>query len=138
MEDLNCHYDLSVRDSTGGVVQFKYGDDGLDPAMIEGDQQPVEFVRNLRHVIATVPYANETALTKADIDRILAKELKKPAFQKCSNEYLKCLKNFVENEIEWRLKSSKRLLIRTSKFNHSNPIPEIFTDLQSEVFESHD
>jgi DNA-directed RNA polymerase III subunit RPC1 len=45
LEDLTTHYDLSVRNSTGGVVQFRYGDDGLDPACLEGDGQPTDFQR---------------------------------------------------------------------------------------------
>ena len=49
LEDLTSHYDLSVRNSTGGVVQFTFGDDGLDPARIEGSIHPVEFGRNLLH-----------------------------------------------------------------------------------------
>ncbi len=32
LEDLSANYDLSVRNAVGGVVQFKYGDDGLDPS----------------------------------------------------------------------------------------------------------
>lgn len=49
LEDLTTQYDLSVRNGTGGVVQFTYGDDGLDPACLEGDAQPVEFVRAWKH-----------------------------------------------------------------------------------------
>lgn len=49
-EDLTTHYDLSVRNSEGAMVQFLYGADGLDPMTIEGDGVPVEFERNLRHV----------------------------------------------------------------------------------------
>lgn len=49
LEDLVCHYDCSVRDSFGGMIQFKYGDDALDPAMIEGEIQPVDFSRELKH-----------------------------------------------------------------------------------------
>ena len=49
LEDLTTQYDLSVRNGTGGVVQFRYGDDGLDPACLEGDAQPVEFVRAWNH-----------------------------------------------------------------------------------------
>jgi hypothetical protein len=49
LEDLFTAYDLSVRNASQGVVQFCYGDDGLDPAEMEGDNQPVDFVRNLRH-----------------------------------------------------------------------------------------
>jgi hypothetical protein len=30
LEDLSSRYDRSVRNATGGVVQFVYGDDGLD------------------------------------------------------------------------------------------------------------
>lgn len=36
MEDLCLHYDLSVRNSVGEVVQFVYGGDGLDPCAMEG------------------------------------------------------------------------------------------------------
>jgi len=49
LEDLTTQYDLSVRNSTGGVVQFRYGDDGLDPACLEGDAQPIDLNRSLKH-----------------------------------------------------------------------------------------
>lgn len=49
LEDLVTHYDSSVRNAAGGVVQFRYGDDGLDPACLEGDAQPVEFLRAWSH-----------------------------------------------------------------------------------------
>ncbi|KAK8843986.1 hypothetical protein IAR55_006779 [Kwoniella newhampshirensis] len=49
LEDLCIHYDLSVRNSVGGVVQFQYGDDMLDPACLEGDATPVEYVRSWSH-----------------------------------------------------------------------------------------
>jgi DNA-directed RNA polymerase III subunit RPC1 len=51
LEDLTTQYDLSVRNSTGGVVQFRYGDDGLDPACLEGDAQPIDFDRSLGHAL---------------------------------------------------------------------------------------
>jgi len=49
LEDLSTRYDDSVRNSVGNVVQFKYGDDGLDPAMLEGDTAPIEFNRSWKH-----------------------------------------------------------------------------------------
>jgi hypothetical protein len=55
LEDLTTQYDLSVRNSTGGVVQFRYGDDGLDPACLEGDAQPVEFERAWSHALVGTP-----------------------------------------------------------------------------------
>lgn len=51
LEDLTTQYDLSVRNSEGGVVQFRYGDDGLDPACLEGDARPVEFERSWKHAL---------------------------------------------------------------------------------------
>jgi DNA-directed RNA polymerase III subunit RPC1 len=35
LEDLETKWDLSVRDSSGRVVQFVYGNDGLDPLRME-------------------------------------------------------------------------------------------------------
>lgn len=55
LEDLSAHYDISVRNSVGGVVQFTYGDDGLDPACLEGDAVPVAYTRSLSHVLASQP-----------------------------------------------------------------------------------
>lgn len=49
LEDLSARYDRSVRTATGGVVQFVYGDDGLDPANLEGDGKPVVFERTWSH-----------------------------------------------------------------------------------------
>lgn len=30
LEGLKIHYDYTVRDSDGSIVQFKYGEDGID------------------------------------------------------------------------------------------------------------
>jgi DNA-directed RNA polymerase III subunit RPC1 len=49
LEDLTTQYDLSVRNATGGVVQFRFGDDGLDPACLEGDATPINFDRAWKH-----------------------------------------------------------------------------------------
>ena len=35
LEDLTIHYDNTVRNCTGSVVQFLYGEDGMDGAAIE-------------------------------------------------------------------------------------------------------
>ncbi|EJT46834.1 DNA-directed RNA polymerase iii largest subunit [Trichosporon asahii var. asahii CBS 2479] len=53
LEDLSTQYDLSVRNSVGGIVQFQYGDDNLDPACLEGDATPVEYVRSWNHACRT-------------------------------------------------------------------------------------
>jgi DNA-directed RNA polymerase beta' subunit len=42
MEDLIAHHDGSVRDSTGTVIQFAYGEDGMNATRIES--QPIDLV----------------------------------------------------------------------------------------------
>jgi DNA-directed RNA polymerase III subunit RPC1 len=36
LEDLSVCYDKTVRNASGGIVQFIYGDDGMDPVKMEG------------------------------------------------------------------------------------------------------
>eukprot|EP01094_Clydonella_sp_ATCC50884_P008876 TRINITY_DN1841_c0_g1_i1.p1 TRINITY_DN1841_c0_g1~~TRINITY_DN1841_c0_g1_i1.p1 ORF type:complete len:1514 (+),score=491.36 TRINITY_DN1841_c0_g1_i1:245-4543(+) len=55
LEDLSIQYDMTVRNSSATIVQFVYGDDGLDPSMMEGDNQPVEFGRLLEQVKVQFP-----------------------------------------------------------------------------------
>ncbi|KAH8042081.1 hypothetical protein HPB51_021165 [Rhipicephalus microplus] len=69
LEDLCCHYDRSVRNSCGEVVQFCYGADGLDPASMEGkEDNPVDFGRVMEVMRARNPHRNEPPL---DMDGIL-------------------------------------------------------------------
>ncbi|KAL1427574.1 hypothetical protein MTO96_017274 [Rhipicephalus appendiculatus] len=69
LEDLCCHYDRSVRNSCGEVVQFCYGADGLDPASMEGKQDsPVDFDRVMEVTRARNPHRKEPPL---DMDEIL-------------------------------------------------------------------
>eukprot|EP00505_MAST-04D_sp_SCG-Rhode-Island_P002693 Stramenopile-MAST_4_protein_2693 len=50
LEDLSIEYDRTVRNSQGNVISFDYGDDGLDPVMMEGTKKPVNFDRILQQV----------------------------------------------------------------------------------------
>lgn len=55
LEDLCVQYDDTVRGSTGGVVQVCYGDDGLDPMLMEGnDGEPVNFERTIHGVTCSL------------------------------------------------------------------------------------
>lgn len=115
LEDLVCHYDQSVRDSYGGLVQFKYGDDGLDPVMIEGNQQPVDFKRTLNHAICSSLAISEKPMKTAEIMNMVQKELSKETFSKCSELFLKQLYEFIEQEIVKNAKSSIKNGIKISQ-----------------------
>jgi DNA-directed RNA polymerase beta' subunit len=41
LEDLMVSYDMTVRTNKGKVVQFTYGDDGIDPVKVENQQMPI-------------------------------------------------------------------------------------------------
>ncbi|KAI8929830.1 hypothetical protein BC831DRAFT_442224 [Entophlyctis helioformis] len=100
LEDLTCHYDLSVRDSTGGIVQFRYGDDGLDPPLIEGAEQPVEFARNLMHSQALNPIGSDPILSEQRAVAYVASELNKKDFKSlCSSEFIKSLQAFIQKAV---------------------------------------
>jgi DNA-directed RNA polymerase III subunit RPC1 len=56
LEDLSMQYDTTVRNSEQSVVQFSYGDDGLNPNVMEKGDRPVDYSRltkntSLRYII---------------------------------------------------------------------------------------
>lgn len=53
LEDLSSQYDSTIRTSSADIVQFKYGDDSLDPEQMEGRGKPVSFERAFIHAEAT-------------------------------------------------------------------------------------
>jgi DNA-directed RNA polymerase III subunit RPC1 len=103
------HYDDSVRSSIGGIVQFKYGDDGLDPACMEGDDQPVNFPRNLMHCRAQV-HENEEALELAEIREMVEQRLGSEKFQKtCSLTFRNAIQEFMEKSVIEPFEKLRRL-----------------------------
>ncbi|ORY65285.1 RNA polymerase Rpb1 [Pseudomassariella vexata] len=58
LEDLSTQYDDTVRTSGGGVVQFQFGADKLDPLDMEGTAVPVNFNRTLSHA-ENITWSNE-------------------------------------------------------------------------------
>jgi len=40
-EDLRVRYDMTVRNNKSKIIQFSYGDDGIDPAKVEKQKLPV-------------------------------------------------------------------------------------------------
>ncbi|TLS27324.1 hypothetical protein PpBr36_05316 [Pyricularia pennisetigena] len=58
LEDLSTQYDDTVRTSGGGIVQFQFGADKLDPVDMEGSAVPVHFDRTWTHA-ETLSWDNE-------------------------------------------------------------------------------
>eukprot|EP00127_Corallochytrium_limacisporum_P006730 Clim_evm19s234 gene=Clim_evmTU19s234 len=51
LEDLCVSYDHSVRNSTGHIIQFTYGDDSYDPTLMQGDESVIQIDRLFKHIM---------------------------------------------------------------------------------------
>ncbi|KAH7924840.1 beta and beta-prime subunits of DNA dependent RNA-polymerase [Leucogyrophana mollusca] len=108
LEDLTTQYDLSVRNSTGGVVQFTYGDDGLDPACLEGDAQPVEFERAWSHALSIGNRVGR-CLLPFEILEIVDRELATKKFaSECTAAYLATIRGFITDHVAHRLAQMRK------------------------------
>jgi DNA-directed RNA polymerase III subunit RPC1 len=95
LEDLCVSYDRTVRTAEQGVVQFIYGDDGLDPVMMVDGIKPVIFTRVWEHVRAINPYTQEKDLRPLEMTAIVNKVTPKD-FGPCSDQFVASMKGFIE------------------------------------------
>jgi len=63
LEDLSVAYDYSVRTSDGYVVQFMYGEDAMDPMMMEDQNKPLNFERLWNFVKGMYPFRRQRERT---------------------------------------------------------------------------
>lgn len=118
LEDLTTQYDLSVRNSEGGMVQFCYGDDGLDPLILEGDGFPVEFIRNLDHVIqSTPPSQNDQPLLPHEIQALTEQYVSENGFvSACNTPFVESVKKFINDNVSQKIASIRLELGLTDGF----------------------
>ena len=64
LEDLMVSYDMTVRTNKGKVVQFIYGDDGIDPIKVENQSMPLVSM-SIQDIYAHYNIPDETNKTKA-------------------------------------------------------------------------
>jgi DNA-directed RNA polymerase III subunit RPC1 len=100
LEDLSVRYDTSVRNSVGGIVQFAFGDDGLDPANLEGQISPINFARSWRHIRAIVPPIEGRGMFPFEIREYTQGAMKTPRFRdSCLPAFLDSIIEFVKDEV---------------------------------------
>lgn len=57
LEDLSIYYDSTVRNASASIVQFVYGDDGMDPSQMEEKTGcPLNFERLFMKVKVVSPF----------------------------------------------------------------------------------
>lgn len=70
LEHLKVEYDLTVRDPNGNIIQFKYGEDGIDPAKSDHGRAV-----NLERLVDTIALSSDPSKPAAEstIDRTVEK-----------------------------------------------------------------
>ncbi|KAG8082497.1 hypothetical protein GUJ93_ZPchr0014g47527 [Zizania palustris] len=113
LEDLSVFYDQTVRNASGGIVQFLYGDDGMDPAKMEGkDGKPLNLDQLFMKVMATCPQRGHDTLSPGEILQILNDKLSEhdaSSDDGCSEKFKQLLTKFLEDRIQL-LKNTRRSL----------------------------
>ncbi|XP_034935802.1 DNA-directed RNA polymerase III subunit RPC1 [Chelonus insularis] len=116
LEDLCLHYDMTVRNSVGDIVQIVYGGDAMDPTYMEGKDCPVDYKRVLDHVRAKSPYKNEETLDGPSVITATNELL--------NTEEYSCLSEEFKLELTTFLKSISRKITRL-RHNLSAKLPVV-------------
>jgi DNA-directed RNA polymerase III subunit RPC1 len=125
LEDLSLKYDLTVRSSSGVIVQFIFGDDGLNPALMEGINKPLDFERTFVHVQRIIGSDGKSFLEPEEYTKIAGsflesmkeailnysplKNLDPSAFCEDINSFLTRKASVVESKINEKSLSQSRL-----------------------------
>lgn len=88
-----------MRTAEKGIVQFTYGDDGLDPVMMMDGISPVLFKREWENVRSQNPCPAEPALDPMQFDRAMA-ILDTPEFKQLSTCFVEALREFLRTKHE--------------------------------------
>ena len=99
LEDLSMQYDKTVRNSENTVVQFTYGDDGLNPDKMENNDRPVDFERLSMTIRESLPSLGKTSLGPDEIRETVKEKLLEHRFQALLPEgaaFLKEIEDFFE------------------------------------------
>ncbi|XP_071808638.1 DNA-directed RNA polymerase III subunit RPC1-like isoform X1 [Asterias amurensis] len=107
LEDLCSHYDSTVRNSMSDVIQFVYGADGLDPAMMEAKDKPADFDRVLHHIRSKFSDRGSFTMSSGALRSVAYEIINSKEFQMCSPEFRQELKDYIDKVCE---------NIRTSRF----------------------
>ncbi|CAL5419427.1 unnamed protein product [Camellia sinensis] len=113
LEDLSIQYDNTVRNASGCIVQFIYGDDGMDPSQMEGKGGvPLNFERLLLKVKATCPPGEQKSSSSSEILKLSNERLSKYDMTPdggCSDAFKESLSEFIQ-ECSRRLKRTRKAL----------------------------
>ncbi|XP_030973885.1 DNA-directed RNA polymerase III subunit 1 [Quercus lobata] len=113
LEDLSIHYDDTVRSASGCVVQFRYGDDGMDPAYMEGKNgAPLNFDRLFLKAKATCPAGGNACLSPSEVSERVESRLSEDDMTPeggCSVAFKNSFKFFLDEYVKSLTKTRETL-----------------------------
>jgi DNA-directed RNA polymerase II subunit RPB1 len=119
LEDLMVHYDMTVRNNKNKIVQFNYGDDGIDPVKIESQQIP--FVdMNIEEIYGH--YQMPDDYSKDSIYNVLYTKQTYSRFKKQKGELNKKCKLYIDFILESRDTVVKCILKNIYRSNVNIPV----------------
>ncbi|KAK9169160.1 hypothetical protein Syun_001300 [Stephania yunnanensis] len=125
LEDLSIHYDDTVRSASGGVVQFLYGDDGMDPAKMEGKSGvPLNLERLYLKVKATCPARAQGSLSPSEVFKIVEEKLARhdaASAGGCSDAFKKSLLDFMCTKMKDFCRTKSALQLDEEYIENANP-----------------
>ncbi|XP_027150331.1 DNA-directed RNA polymerase III subunit 1-like isoform X1 [Coffea eugenioides] len=147
LEDLSIQYDNTVRNASSCIVQFVYGDDGMDPSQMEEKSgHPLNFDRLLMKVKASCPAGDQKSLSPSDIckktDERLSERDMTPeggcseAFRDSLSKFLKvkCVQNLEKTIESLKAQEDQQEEDHNSSFENISSNISGFTSRQLEVF----
>ncbi|PHU11107.1 hypothetical protein BC332_18037 [Capsicum chinense] len=115
LEDLAVYYDSTVRNASACIVQFMYGDDGMDPSQMEEKKgRPLNFSRLFMKVKATCPPGGEKSLSYSEICGIVNERLSYHDMSPeggCSEAFRASLSDFLIKNLAETLKKLREVLL---------------------------
>eukprot|EP00760_Papus_ankaliazontas_P034618 PhM_4_TR7299/c0_g1_i1/m.685/K03018/RPC1, POLR3A; DNA-directed RNA polymerase III subunit RPC1 len=114
LEDLVVQYDYTVTNAAGGVIQFRYGEDGLDPMEMELGSRPLNFEALWSQIVHTELVSRdgdsrEPPLLPFQARTVVNTLLGQSDFGRCSSLFLKELRGFCEQKINELIEARKSL-----------------------------
>ncbi|KAK4741842.1 hypothetical protein SAY87_025430 [Trapa incisa] len=128
LEDLSIQYDNTVRNAGGSIIQFCYGDDGMDPAQMEGKSGfPLNLNRMFMKMKAICPPRQDKYLSPAEVSTIIEEKIPESEISldgtsfDASGAFRKSLKSFLLKENEKRA-----LMAKLGEENYEKEYSEAF------------
>ena len=128
MEDLKVEYDMTVRNNKGKIIEFSYGDDGIDTVRVENQFLPLVSM-NLENI-----YAHYHMPTDDSKDNIFTTSYTKGAASRFKKQQSD-LENKCKSYIEYMIKSRDDVVKRVFKNKDSATVhlPVAFQHIMNNV-----